>query len=434
MSKEELWSFVWLISRSEHQLGEIFGCLLCNYIGHASASSTQTPQGRVKGNLHDEKIQFTLWILQTLHPSVSLDSLSGCKQKQAQMENASFKQNCRCESAAAEAQTLLSDFSSCFMHHLIFKTVYYFRFELHVGQHGSRVVSQRASNQSWMFITCTFNKSSRETNGQGLIVWCHDKIIISYRYKSVTQSLFNCCRQSVFDLQTHHKHNTAALPNATKATLRATHTHTHTHTQFNTKTHRNTHTLMSRWERRPRWSQAVLGGETEWLHNSIRARKDAPQRGWRNTLLGRGGRKEDVTEPQRCSTWLLHLQTSEVSTHRQTDKSLLLKDDEAATVSICCSSFRMLHINDYNSANPSHLQLWHHSVGCWWLRRGGQDDVKTQKNTHVQTHHILPHTHTESINRARHQAGDPQQTQQVKTCREVFTLRSAVRSARCSDF
>lgn len=28
---------------------------------------------------------------------------------------------------------------------------------------------------------------------------------------------------------------------------------------------------------------------------------------------------------------------------------------------------------------------------------GGQDDVKTQKNEHVQTHHILPHMHTHSL-------------------------------------
>lgn len=39
------------------------------------------------------------------------------------MENASFKHNYRCESAAAEAQPLRSDFSNCFMHHLKFKTV-----------------------------------------------------------------------------------------------------------------------------------------------------------------------------------------------------------------------------------------------------------------------------------------------------------------------
>lgn len=48
---------------------------------------------------------------------------------------------------------------------------------------------------------------------------------------------------------------------------------------------------------------------------------------------------------------------------------------------------------------------------------GEQDDVKTQKKrTRANTPHTSTYAHTQSINRTRHQAGDPQQTQQVKTC------------------
>lgn len=174
MSKEELWSFVWLISRSEHQLGEIFGCLLCNYIGHASASSTQTPQGWVKGTCAMIKygsfrgfwkryIHLCLWILyqgvnrsrlrwKTLHSSRTIDV------------------------RVQRVQQLLSDFSNCFMHHLKCKTVYHFRFVLHVSPNRRTISKPSRQPESfkslmwgdsrlsrwWIFITYTFNKSSRE--------------------------------------------------------------------------------------------------------------------------------------------------------------------------------------------------------------------------------------------------------------------------------
>ncbi len=73
---------------------------------------------------------------------------------------------------------------------------------------------------------------------------------------------------------------TAALSDATKATL-IPHRHTVTHTVLQRDTQKHTHALMSWGERPPCWSQAVLGGEMERLHNSSRLRKDAPQRGWR---------------------------------------------------------------------------------------------------------------------------------------------------------
>lgn len=89
------------------------------------------------------------------------------------------------------------------------------------------------------------------------------------------------------------------------------------------------------------------------------------------------------------------------------------------------ASFGMLHINDCNSANHSHLQLWHHSVGRWWLRRGGAGWCKdSKKRTRANTPHTSTYAHTQSINRTRHQAGDPQQTQQVKTCGGFYSALS----------
>lgn len=74
-------------------------------------------------------------------------------------------------------QQLLSDFSNCFMHHLKFKTVYHFRFVLHVSPN-RRAVSQRASNHSCEEIqdylhdeysSHTPSTNPPERDGQGLV-------------------------------------------------------------------------------------------------------------------------------------------------------------------------------------------------------------------------------------------------------------------------
>lgn len=73
-------------------------------------------------------------------------------------------------------QQLLSDFSNCFMHHLKCKTVYHFRFVLHVSPNRRTISKPSRQPESfkslmwgdsrlsrwWIFITYTFNKSSRE--------------------------------------------------------------------------------------------------------------------------------------------------------------------------------------------------------------------------------------------------------------------------------
>ncbi len=125
VSKEELWSYVWLISQSERHLGEIFSCLLYNYIGHASIASTP-----LKHNREEAELKGTVYMKHhccATYPK-SLPLVFSVRVKTGTDSGAQMLYSSRttdvAESEAAGAQLLQFYLWNCFMHHLKFNTIY----------------------------------------------------------------------------------------------------------------------------------------------------------------------------------------------------------------------------------------------------------------------------------------------------------------------